>query len=170
MISPPWWTLFMEEFRKQPQISPAARAAGTTRHKVLHWLEKSPTLKEELDDAREMSLDLLELEYRTMAMQGVDKQVVYQGKKMYERDATGELVKDENDNPIPLMILEKNPVLIERILKAERPEKWSEKFSGEKDTGKAPELAAIRDQLFERLAKRMPPEEETGDTKDGDIN
>ena len=75
----PWIDLFLRELRVHGLINTAATAAGVTRRRVDRERETNAEFEYAMDDALEESADVLELEARRRAVEGVEKGVYYMG-------------------------------------------------------------------------------------------
>lgn len=75
----PWIDLFLRELRVHGLINTAATAAGVTRRRVDRERETNAEFEYAMDDALEASADVLELEARRRAVEGVEKGVYFQG-------------------------------------------------------------------------------------------
>jgi hypothetical protein len=101
--------MFLAEFAQRGIVTRAARAAGTDRTNVYLWCDHDPAFALAFDDAKEQATDSMEDEARRRAVDGVDKPV-YQG---------GILVG---------YIHEYSDSLLTTMLKANRPEKFRDRF------------------------------------------
>lgn len=79
---PPWVDVFLRELRETGLERTAAAAAGTTLKQVRGLAETNEEFKYALEDALERATDVLELEARRRAVDGVEKGVYYQGVRM----------------------------------------------------------------------------------------
>lgn len=99
--------LFLEQLRKEPNITKAAKAAGYARRYVYELRDGDPDFAEAWDDALQESLDLCEGELHRRAFKGTLKPVFYLGEKVGA-------------------IREYSDVLGMFLMKAHRPERYRE--------------------------------------------
>lgn len=78
----PWMSLFLRELKEHGLINTAATAAGVTRRRVDRERETNAEFEHAMDDALEAAADVLELEARRRAVEGVEKGVYHQGIRM----------------------------------------------------------------------------------------
>lgn len=76
---PDWTEPFLAELCRHGLIHTAARAVGTTPRQVSKYREGNETFEEYVQQALEESNDILELEARRRAVDGIEKGVYYQG-------------------------------------------------------------------------------------------
>ena len=74
-----WIDLFLRELRVHGLINTAATAAGVTRRRVDRERETNAEFEYAMDDALEAAADVLEIEARRRAVEGVEKGVYYMG-------------------------------------------------------------------------------------------
>lgn len=124
-------------------ISAAARAAGVERKTAYAWRNGDEDFAAAWDDAIEQAADLIELEARRRAVEGVDEPVMYQGRFTYlyreAKDAEGnpvideltgaqkmEPVLDEQGNHKVAAVRKYSDALMALLLKAHKPDKYRE--------------------------------------------
>lgn len=107
-----WSDDFLRALEQTGNVSASCRAAGISRETAYHWKNRDTSVgrrfAERWEKALEEATDRLELEARRRAF-GVDKPVFYQGERI-------DTVKEYSDT---LLIF---------LLKAHRPERFSERF------------------------------------------
>lgn len=89
-------------------ITAAAKRAGVDRNSIYRWQKNDALFADAMEQALEISTDLLELEARRRATEGVREPVFYKG------DIVGHIHKPSDR-------------LMELLLKAHRPDKYSDK-------------------------------------------
>ena len=99
---------FLEELAKTGVVGIAAEACNLGRRTVYEWREEDEDFASQWDDAIDLATDKLEVEARRRAYEGTLKPVFYRG------DECGH-------------IREYSDTLLIVLLKANRPEKFSEK-------------------------------------------
>lgn len=132
-----WTKAFLDQYRNCGNVTASARAVGISRQAVYDKLEADENFKREFDSAEIEAGDLLELEARRRAHDGVDEPVYYKG------EVCG-TVRKYSDT---LLIV---------LLKGTKPEKYRENIRQETvgDGGGAVKI----DHDFESLRK-LPAEE-----------
>src|SRR5215831_8149136 len=100
---------FLEQFKVAGTITAACRAAGINRDTHYEWLARDPQYAKDFEEAGLVRVELLETEARRRALVGTDKPV-YQGGKLVGH------------------IREYSDTLLIFLLKAERPEKYRERY------------------------------------------
>src|SRR5262249_26556 len=100
---------FLEQFKVAGTITAACRAAGINRATHYDWLDRDPQYVKDFEEAKEVRVELLETEMRRRALVGWDEPV-YQGGKL-----VGHIRKFSD-------------TLLIFALKAERPEKYRERY------------------------------------------
>ena len=76
---PAWVDLFLHQLRRHGLINAAATTAGVTKRTVDRLRERSAEFDYAVETALEEAADVLELEARRRAVEGVEKGVYYQG-------------------------------------------------------------------------------------------
>jgi len=74
-----WNPIFLEQLAKIPNVSRAARKAGTTRKTAYSHRKTNEAFAASWDDALEVACDRLEEEMWRRAVKGVDHPVIYEG-------------------------------------------------------------------------------------------
>jgi len=97
--------LFLHHFRQAGSVRAAAQASDISRRLHYHWLEDDADYAERFKDALDDAVDAMEEEARRRAVNGVTRNVHYQGK------------------PVDT-IMEYSDLLLIFLLKAHRPEKY----------------------------------------------
>lgn len=109
-------SLFLAEFRKCGNVTQAAHAAEIDRKQHYAWLDKDKKYFKAFTDAEGEAADLLEKEAHRRAVLGVDEPVFYLGKEVVDKVGNPVRVKKYSD---PLLV---------QLLKANRPEKFRERY------------------------------------------
>lgn len=115
---------FLAAFALTGNVSEAARRAGVTRTTPYGWAADEPDFKAAWDIAEQQAIDALELEARRRAELGVEDYVVSQGKLVYITD-------EETGETKPLVKRVYSDTLMVLLLKAHRPERYSDKLRAE---------------------------------------
>ena len=111
---------FLQAYSLTGVIGDAASAVGVTRTTVRNWRDDEE-FEERFQDAFEEAIDPVEIELRKRAMLGFEKPVIYQGIPMFRRDPlTGDLILDDDFNPIPLTEPVQNNDLLKLYIAANR--------------------------------------------------
>ncbi|KFH18415.1 hypothetical protein ELZ19_06790 [Brucella abortus] len=122
-------TAFLEAYARTGVIGDGCRAAGVSRSTYKRWRYGSKATGEEPDeefdracqDALDCAVDDAELELRRRAVEGVEEVMTYRGEPVWRRDpATGEVLLDDDFNPIPFTISRRSDKLLEVYVKAHR--------------------------------------------------
>jgi hypothetical protein len=100
---------FLEQFKAAGTISAACRAAGIDRGTHYHWLKGDPQYARDFEEAGHVRVELLETEARRRALTGWEEPVYQRGKLV------GHIRKFSD-------------TLLIFLLKAERPEKYRERY------------------------------------------
>lgn len=132
-----WKAVFLADFAVYGNVSQAARVAKVTRQTVYAHREADPEFLAAMDDAQEQASDVLELEARRRAVEGVQKPV-------FQR---GELVGT---------IREYSDTLLVVLLKANRPDKFKER--GTMEHSGAVGMLPLTEVVVERPAAPGPDE------------
>lgn len=107
--------LFLEHYRVHGNISAACRHLGYKSSNVYYtWIEDDEEFALEAERAFEESVDEAEAELRARAVTGKEYPVTLKdGTPVYKRDPdTGEIMMDENFDPIPLTVTRTNDDLL----------------------------------------------------------
>jgi len=99
---------FLEHLRETANVTESAQVAGVSRTAMYERRAIDPELSKAWDDAIEQATDALEKEARRRALDGVDKPVHFQGKRV-------DLIKEYSD---PLLMF---------MLRGHRPHKYRER-------------------------------------------
>lgn len=102
---------FLALFRQTGVVSYAAQGVAN-RATVYKWLKEDPEFEKQFDDAKEEAAELMELEARRRAVQGVDKPVYQKG------ECVG-------------YIREYSDTLLMFMLKGAKPEKYADRVKQE---------------------------------------
>jgi len=112
---------FLQAYSLTGVIGTACQAVGVSRTTVRKWREDDEVFEERFADAFEDAVDPVEEELRKRAMLGFEKPVIYQGMPMWRRDPlTGEVLLDDDFNPIPLTEPVQNNDLLKLYIAANR--------------------------------------------------
>jgi hypothetical protein len=77
-----WRAVFLRALAQTCNVAAACRAAAVGRATVYRHRERDPKFADAYDDAFEQATDLLELECRRRAIEGVDRPVFYKGRQV----------------------------------------------------------------------------------------
>ncbi len=127
---PKWADAFFDAFAKygsQEAARKVAEKSGGPKSpsSISNWKRYSDAFRLELDKARIRHGELLEAELTRRAMHGRPEQVIYRGQIAYQRNpSTGQLLRDENEQFIPVVIRKYSDALLTLKLRAELPEKY----------------------------------------------
>jgi len=122
-------------------VTAAAEAAGVERKTAYNWRDADEDFAAAWDDAIEQAADLIELEARRRAVDGIDEPVVFRGQFTYlyreAKDAEGNPVLDElSGEPKMVPVLDEHgnhkvaairkysDTLMVRLLMAHKPDKY----------------------------------------------
>lgn len=83
-------------------ISRASKLANIDRRYHYRWLAEDELYKAAFEEAEQEAIEVLECELHRRAVDGIDKPVFYQGKKV-------DTVKEYSDNLLMFMLKKKNP-------------------------------------------------------------
>ena len=137
---------FLHTLSRTANVSASARSIGCTPRITYVWKAEPDLMVEDSDgglitfaaawaDAIEEATDELEKYARLWGTEGLPEPLTYQGELMYQRYLkddellgieAGQLVLDAKGNPIPLVVNQRNPRMLEILLKAHRPGKFRE--------------------------------------------
>lgn len=124
-------------------VTAAAEAAGVDRVTAYRWRDSDEDFSAAWDDAIEQAADLIELEARRRAVEGIDEPVVFRGQFTYlyreAKDAEGNPVIDEltgttkmapvldaHGNHQVATVRRYSDALMAVLLKAHKPDKYRE--------------------------------------------
>lgn len=112
---------YVEALTKVGIIGPASEAAGVHRRTILDWQKADPEFAKACDDAFETAIDAAEVMVRERGVEGWEKPVIYKGEPMFRRDpVSGEILLDDNFEPIPLTESIRNDDLLKFYMEANR--------------------------------------------------
>lgn len=116
--------VYIEALRKHGVEGEALREAGGTRDTLRAYRNDSKFVQME-EDAKLDAADGAELELHRRAVTGWEEPVMYQGSVVYRRDpVTGEVLYDDDLNPIPLTVVRKSDALLKEFLAAKKPHEF----------------------------------------------
>jgi hypothetical protein len=122
-----WEKAFLKELARVGNVTAACGAADVGRATVYEHADRHPDFKEAWTEALEAAADLLELEARRRAHDGVDVPVLYRGKLCGTWvDAQGQPVAEGTPaaSLVPLTIRKYSDALLMFLLRAYRPDKF----------------------------------------------
>lgn len=118
-------TRFLDHYAKNGVVQHALDHVHLHRSVLKDW-RRNPQFVEALNEAREASVELAEGELRRRAV-GYEENLIFQGSVVYQRDpATGDLLLDDNFEPIPFKVKKHSDRLLEVFMKANDP-KYNDK-------------------------------------------
>jgi hypothetical protein len=135
---------FLERYAETASIAMASRHAGVSRRTHLNWRKKDRRFEAACHEALESAIDEIEAEARRRAKDGILEPVYYGGK------AVG-AVRTYSDT------------LLMFLLKAARPEKYRDNYSGFSEPPRANReeiIKGIQDKLARLAAQHTPPRNE----------
>jgi hypothetical protein len=141
-----WERTFLKELVRLGNVTAACDAADVGRATVYEHADRHPDFKEAWQEALEAAADLLELEARRRAHDGIDEPVIYQGELCGAWvDGQGNAVAKDTPGArlIPLTVKKYSDSLLMFLLKAHRPDKFRERSSVE-HSGQGGEPIPIR--------------------------
>lgn len=140
MSYPAWVTPFLANLAINGCIAKSARSAGINPSTVTALRKTDADFAAAMEDAIEDSTDVLEMEARRRAVQGVRKPVIYQGQRtpVWEHGADGQVVVDPatgrpvqavdaDGEPLYLTVTEYSDSLLAMLLKGNRRSKYGDK-------------------------------------------
>lgn len=102
----------------------ALREAGGTRDELRDW-RNDPHFRQAEEDALADAADEAEMELRRRAVRGWEEPVMYQGAPVYRRHpVTGEVLYDDDLNPIVLTVVRKSDALLKALVEAKKPHEF----------------------------------------------
>lgn len=144
-----WTNTFLANLAVNGCLAKSARIAGISPASVYQRRQQDPDFAAAVDDAIEDSTDVLELEARRRAVQGVRKPVIYQGQRtpVWATDADGRPVidpatslpvqaLDASGEPLYLTVTEYSDSLLAMLLKGNRRHKYGDKTEIMGENGK----------------------------------
>jgi hypothetical protein len=111
-----WMSAFLEVLARSGNVTLACFAADTDRQNAYQLRDRDAGFKALWEAALEMAADLLEEEAWRRALEGVERYVVSQGKIVLAPDGT------------PLIEEHYSDMLLDRLLRAHRPEKFRDNY------------------------------------------
>lgn len=140
MSTPAWVTPFLANLATCGALGKSARLAGVSPATVYARRRTDDDFAAAVEDAIEDSTDVLELEARRRAVQGINKPVIYQGQRtpVWEHNADGQPVidpatgravqaLDADGEPLYLTVTEYSDSLLAMLLKGNRRDKYGDK-------------------------------------------
>jgi hypothetical protein len=113
---------FVSALKAHGVITIAADAVGIPRATINNWRTKDPEFAEACEDAYQQAVDVAEMELRRRGVEGWEEPILYRGEPIWQRDpVTGELVLDNDFNPMPFTIPRKSDRLLEVYTRSHRP-------------------------------------------------
>ncbi len=102
-------------------IGPACEASGIGRSTYKHWRKEDEDFDGACDLAFQEAVDMAELELRRRAIDGIDDVVMYKGEPVWRRHPdTGDLLLDDDFEPMPFVETRYSDRLLEVYVKAHR--------------------------------------------------
>ncbi len=112
---------FLETYARTGIIQPACDAADISRTTYKNWRNHDDDFDVACDDALQAAVDVAEGELRRRGVEGVSEPVMWHGEPIWRRDpVTGEVLLDDDFNPIPYTRYARSDRLLEVYLKAHR--------------------------------------------------
>ena len=144
-----WTQAFLDNLAVNGCLARSARLAGVSPGTVYQRRQRDADFAAAVDDALEDSTDVLELEARRRAVQGINKPVIYQGQRtpVWATGADGKPVMDPatglpvqamdaNGEPLYLTVTEYSDSLLAMLLKGNRRSKYGDKTEIMGENGK----------------------------------
>ena len=114
--------IFVVALAQQGIISEACKAAEISRNTYRYWMEGNEAFADAVEDAFEEAADSLEKEAARRAVHGYDEPVTNKDGLIYMRNPmTGELILDDDFQPVPLTIKRHSDRLLELLMKGNIP-------------------------------------------------
>lgn len=115
--------MFLKAYADCGVVTVACMRAGISRSSYYEWRQEDEAFDIGCDDAKDASIDLAEHELRNRGVHGVEEPVLFKGEPIWRRDpVTGEILLDDDFDPIPFTINRKSDKLLEVYMKAHRQE------------------------------------------------
>lgn len=135
--------IFLDTLRASCNVSEAAREAGMSRRSAYDWRDADPDFAKDWADAEQEAADKLEREAWRRGVEGTDKPISFQG-------VITATYKEYSDR------------MLEILLKAHRPEKFTDRLKNE-HTGKdgaslADEMVNAADRIRSKLDRLVADE------------
>jgi len=159
---------FLEAYSKRGNIGEACKAAEVSRSTYQSWMQEED-FKQRAIEAYENAVDAAEVIVHKRGFDGYEEPVFHRGELVYRRDpATGEVLLDDDFNPIPLTVTKHSEKMVEMYMQAHRSNYRSRgtlELTGPMGEGGAEEPLTIR---FVRAEPREddPANAKTSDDKD----
>ena len=129
LVERPWERRFLKAFRVHGNKRLACRSAGVARETVDIYLESCPSFRMKFVAAKRDAADRLEQVAWNRAVKGEPKPVIYRGhlQGIWRDPETGDVVSETTPGAVfsPLILREKDNHLLEVLLKAAKPKKYS---------------------------------------------
>lgn len=114
---------FLAFYARKGAIGPALRAAGATRSDLRRWREADDGFNGRMRDALDDAVDEAVEELRLRAVHGRDSLLFHAGQPVWRRDPrTGEVLLDDNFEPVAYTENERSDTLLALYVKAHRQE------------------------------------------------
>lgn len=122
---------FLRAYAATGVVGTACDRTGVPRSTVSHWRSEDDAFDEACDAAYRDAVDAAETELRNRAVHGVEEPVMYKGEPVWKRDpSTGEVLLDDDFNPVPLTVTRRSDRLLEVYMKA-NSDRYGERSSVE---------------------------------------
>jgi hypothetical protein len=144
--------IFLATFAQTANITRAAMAVGIDRMMHYRWLRDDSEYAEDFKQATVAAAGLIEDKAVERAVEGWEEPVIYQGELVFRRDPeTHVVLRDENLEPIPLMVRKHSDALLTTLLKAWLSKKYRDNHHVESDVTHHG-LSSMTDAELERIA------------------
>ena len=111
---------FLKAYAECAVLAPALKAVGATRADLREW-RKDAEFESRLGESYEDAIDDAEFELRRRGVHGWEEPVLYKGEPVWRRDPdTGDLLLDDNFEPIPFTVRKHSDKLLEVYLRSHR--------------------------------------------------
>lgn len=112
---------FLADYREHGVMGPAAKVCGVSRRTILEWRKADPEFDAACDDAFQCAVDIAEQELRRRGVEGSQDIVLYKGEVVWRKDpVTGELLLDDDFEPMPMVIQRDHDRLLEVYTRSHR--------------------------------------------------
>ncbi len=102
-------------------LTPALEIANVPKNTYFNWINGDPDFRQAAMEAFETACDTLEKVMRDRAIHGSKEVVISKGNVVYHTNpSTGEMLLDDNGNPMPVMKHVHHDKLLETMLRANR--------------------------------------------------
>lgn len=158
-VLPGWSETFFDALAKYGTQEAGARAAGVTPGTITHWKKNNEEFNLGVQIAKQRHNEILESELARRAIFGRDEPVIYRGQIQYQRDpATGQLLRDESGQPVPVTVKRYSDQLLLAKLKAEMPHKYGGAEGAalaalQRENKDAAEADTTKEELTQKLLK-----------------